>query len=87
MAKRCSETGCRRARYQDHAVCITHRLDTLKAAARVIVDAGTCPQCGTGLVYNNALAGWWQCGAYAAESHRQPQYRGLPSCSFQTFTA
>jgi hypothetical protein len=62
------------------------RMAELLATARAIVDTGVCPCCGTALIRNNALAGWWQCGAYATASHRQPQFLGLPSCSFQTFT-
>ena len=54
--------------------------------AQLIVNTGVCPDCGTGLVRNTALSGWWQCGAYATESHRQPHFRGLPKCHFQTFT-
>lgn len=64
----------------------TARMTELKAAAAVVVAAGKCPQCGTGLVRNLALAGWWQCGAYASGTFRRPEYRDLPSCSFQTFT-
>ena len=55
--------------------------------AQAIVDSGQCPRCGTGLVYNNAIKGWWQCGAYACEAMRKPEYRDLPSCDFQCFTA
>ena len=54
--------------------------------AKQIVATGQCPQCGTRLVHNSALAGWWQCGAYACEAMRKPEFRGLPSCSFQIFT-
>lgn len=62
------------------------RMEALRTEARRIVATGTCPDCGTALVRNTALAGWWQCGAYATEAFRQPAYRGLPSCHFQTFT-
>ena len=54
--------------------------------AKQIVATGQCPQCGTRLVHNSALAGWWQCGAYACEAMRKPEFKGLPSCSFQIFT-
>jgi hypothetical protein len=87
---RCSEAGCKRMRYdngsQQFAVCFMHRSIERTRAALAIVQTGVCPTCGTGLVRNTALSGWWQCGAYAAESHRQPEYRGLPKCHFQTFT-
>ena len=62
------------------------RMAELHGIAQRIVATGVCPDCGTGLVRNLALAGWWMCGAHGVESHRQPKYRGLPNCSFQTFT-
>jgi len=62
------------------------RLAILHTEARRIVATGKCPQCGTDLIYNNAIIGWWQCGAYASELFRKPQFRGLPECNFQTFT-
>lgn len=66
--------------------CHRARLDAIHAEAAAIVATGVCPDCGTPLVRNSAIAGWWQCGAYACESHRRPEYRGLPKCSFQIFT-
>ena len=54
--------------------------------ARAIVATGVCPDCGTKLVRNSSLAGWWQCGASASEAMRAPEFRGLPMCSFQVFT-
>jgi hypothetical protein len=65
-----------------HEARMLHLLTT----ARAIVATGTCPDCGTALIRNTALAGWWQCGAYATASHRRPAFAGLPSCAFQTFT-
>ena len=65
-----------------HAARMLH----LHTIARGIVATGTCPDCGTPLIRNSALAGWWQCGAYACEAFRAPAYKGLPSCHFQTFT-
>lgn len=62
------------------------RMAQLKAEAQAIVATGVCPCCGTSLRHNLALAGWWQCGAFGVESFRLPQHRGLPACSFQTFT-
>ena len=62
------------------------RIGQLILTARRIVATGTCPDCGTGLVRNSSIAGWWQCGAYACESFRKPEHRGLPTCHFQTFT-
>jgi hypothetical protein len=82
----CSVPGCRRKCHEDLEICFLHRRQQLLTQARAIVQTGMCPQCGTGLVRNMALAGWYLCGAYAAESHRLPEYDGLPQCHFQTFT-
>ena len=54
-------------------------------AAR-IVATGACPQCGTPLVRNLSLTGWWQCGANGAVKMRRPEFQALAHCSFQTFT-
>lgn len=62
------------------------RMAALHARARSIVATSRCPQCGTPLRRNLALAGWWQCGAYGRPDFRQPEHRSLPDCSFQTFT-
>ena len=62
------------------------RMDSFKAAAQRIVAGGHCPDCGTALRRNLALAGWWQCGAFGEPSFRLPEHRNLPGCSFQTFT-
>jgi ribosomal protein L37AE/L43A len=56
----------------------------LHAQARAVVATGTCPRCGSKLVRNLALAGWWQCEQYGAVTHRaRPDD---PQCGFQTFT-
>jgi hypothetical protein len=55
--------------------------------ARAIVATGKCPECGTALIHNSAITGWWQCGAYASPGLRKPEFRELPKCSFQIFTA
>jgi len=62
------------------------RMHSLHQQAQKIVTTGRCPDCGTGLVRNLALAGWWQCGGYATATHRQPEYRAVAKCGFQTFT-
>ena len=54
--------------------------------AQAIVATGVCPDCGTKLIRNNSLPGWWQCGAYACEKMRREEFKGLPKCDFQTFT-
>jgi hypothetical protein len=67
-------------------LCHSARMATLHELARMTVDRGVCPQCGTKLVRNNSLAGWWQCATYACDAFRQPEFKGLPSCGFQIFT-
>ena len=54
------------------------------AEAVAVVRSGKCPQCGSGLRRNLALAGWWQCEQYGAEGFRKDATK--PACSFQTFT-
>ncbi len=54
--------------------------------ARAVVATGKCPECGTALVCNSAITGWWQCGAYACEAMRKSEFKGLPPCNFQIFT-
>ncbi|GAC1475606.1 MAG: hypothetical protein PVSMB8_00350 [Vulcanimicrobiaceae bacterium] len=67
--------------------CHVAKMMKLQADAAEHVARGTCPHCGTKLVRNLALTGWWQCGAYASADFRKPEFKGLPSCAFQTFTA
>ena len=50
-----------------------------------VVLSGSCPSCGSGLRRNLALAGWWQCEQYGAESFRKDATK--PACSWQGFTA
>ena len=50
--------------------------------AKLVVDTGKCPQCGSPLVRNTALAGWWQCGQFGIH----PLDPRNPACSYQTFT-
>jgi hypothetical protein len=71
-----------RAEKKQHA----EKMAALKAEAGRIVAAGVCPACGEPLRRNLALAGWWQCAALGADTHRDPKYAGRPSCHFQTFT-
>jgi hypothetical protein len=67
------------------ALMLEARAARINEAER-IVATGRCPDCGTLLIRNLALAGWWQCGAYATPSFRKPEHRNLPACHFQTFT-
>lgn len=65
-----------------------YNLDTAayKAEAISVVALGKCPECGTKLYRNGAIAGWWQCGAYPCAKLRLSEHLGLPYCSFQCFT-
>jgi hypothetical protein len=84
-----SRCACGRVKPRDAQTCLrchNNRMAELKAEARKYVERGTCPRCGTKLYRNNALSGWWQCGAYPCDTHRMPEHRGLPTCSFQCFT-
>ncbi len=78
--------GCRCKGQGTCKVCSKARSERLYAEAQAHVERGTCPYCGTALKRNSALTGWWQCGAYACEAMRAPEFKGLPSCSFQCFT-
>ncbi len=60
------------------------RMAALHAEARRIVATGRCPDCGSSLRRNLALAGWWQCAQFGAEGFRADDAK--PACSFQTFT-
>lgn len=68
--------------------------DARRAEARAIVDRGVCPLCGTKLVRNITLAGWYQCGAsgavgfrgaYDGSGKRDASLDLLPACSYQVF--
>jgi hypothetical protein len=63
------------------------KMSAIYAEADKIVATGKCPCCSTPLVRNLSLAGWYQCGAYAAQSHRKAEFLNLPKCDFQTFTS
>lgn len=60
------------------------RIEQAQAETRAIVAAGVCPSCGSKVVRNLALTGWWQCEQYGAETHRARPSE--PSCSWQGFT-
>ena len=59
------------------------RIAAFHAAAQAHVARGTCPDCGTKLYRNLALAGWWQCGRVGAVGFQR--VAGQP-CNFQIFT-
>ena len=80
LAVKVASTKARNAEYDA-------RLTQRRAEAAKVVASGVCPDCGTKLVRNSALTGWWQCGAYGEPSFRQSGFAHLPHCSFQCFTA
>lgn len=85
-----SRCSCGKVKSKDSRTCMTchnNRMTECKTKAIAHVTRGTCPECGTNLVRNSAMAGWWQCGAYACEAMRLPEHKGKPDCSFQCFTA
>lgn len=81
------ECGKRRSRWSQRCrACTQTAIDRARTETRKVVETGQCPRCGTGLVRNLALAGWWQCGGYASEGFRRPGFENVPSCSWQGFT-
>lgn len=59
------------------------RMAQLRAEGMLVVARGVCPVCGTALVRNSSMENWWQCGGYAAPSHRRPEHKDAPKCNFQ----
>lgn len=78
----CGRRMSKYARFCKH--CEAKRNEERLQKARQTVSSGVCPECGAPLRRNLALAGWWQCSQYGAETHRADP--NSPSCSFQTFT-
>ncbi len=60
------------------------RIAQAHAETSAIVASGSCPNCGSGLRRNLAIAGWWQCEQFGAETHRKDATK--PSCNWQGFT-
>lgn len=63
---------------------LRNRLYAARFIEKKIVATGKCPQCGSKLVRNTSIAGWWQCEQFGNE-----QFRARPSeppCNFQCFT-
>lgn len=73
---RSEKTAARKAAQQ--------RIEAAQAAARIIVQNGTCPDCGAPLRRNLSITGWWQCEQYGAIGWRKDANK--PPCSFQCFT-
>lgn len=65
--------------------CAKKRSAALRIENDKIVATGKCPCCGTALVRNLALAGWWQCGGYGSPGFRKPGFENVAACSFQVF--
>lgn len=74
----------KRARTIERNKASKARIEQAQAETRAIVAAGVCPSCGSKVVRNLALTGWWQCEQYGAETHRARPSE--PSCSWQGFT-
>ena len=89
MGRKMSRCDCGRVKARNCDTCMgchNDRMAGFKAKALSVVATGKCPSCEHGLVRNNAIAGWWQCGCYGDNRFREAQYQGLPDCSFQCFT-
>ncbi len=83
-----SRCDCGKVKSRDSRTCLTchkKRMQECYDRARAIVVIGLCPECGTKLVRNNALLGWWQCGCYGTWKLTTGNI-GRPDCGFQTFT-
>lgn len=89
MANTTTDTGCklcaRKANGAKCKRCHTAHMAALRAEADKVIATGKCPCCGTGLVRNLAITGWWQCGGYASEGFRHKGFENAPKCSFQVF--
>lgn len=66
-------------------VCSKAKSEARYDEASAHVARGTCPHCGTKLVRNLSLTGWWQCGAYGAVGFKGDK-TATHDCSFQCFT-
>lgn len=64
--------------------CHKAHMDALHVEARYHVATGACPDCGSKLRRNLAIAGWWTCEQRGAVTHRARPL--APECNFQTFT-
>lgn len=79
--------GKRMSRYADRCQsCHAAKMAESIATARRVVATGKCPDCGSPLRRNSALAGWWQCAGYGQPEYRRAEDRAVPHCLFQTFT-
>ena len=73
----------RRQRAQDRKAALDRHAQIMRENRRIVLT-GKCPECGSALRRNSALAGWWQCEQFGAEGFRKDSTK--PACSFQTFT-
>ena len=65
--------------------CHDVRMDNIRARDYRYWKSHACPECGSKLVRNNALAGWWQCSQYGNWKLSVGDLN-KPNCSFQCFT-
>ena len=83
---RCKECGKMISKYGTRCkACDRRWLDKLHEEAQKIVDTGKCPVCGSGLVHNASILGWWQCVQYGNWKLTKGD-PNEPDCSFQIFT-
>ena len=80
MAK--CECGRRMSKYAHRCKkCDAVRRAQLRAEYTKVLDAGKCPECGRQLKRNMAIAGWYQCEQFGADTHRADPSQ--PSCNYQ----
>lgn len=60
------------------------RIRKAQEETRKVVASGVCPECGSGIVRNLSLTGWYQCAQYGAVGFRKDANK--PACSWQGFT-
>jgi hypothetical protein len=76
------ECGRRKSKYLPFCKkCDIERTEKRNAEYRGILDAGCCPDCGSGLKQNLSITGWWQCEQFGAAGFRMDDNK--PSCDFQ----
>lgn len=76
--------GMAQAERKAKAYVQAEKMRAAYAAARAIVQAGKCPDCGRAIKRNTSLAGWWQCEQFGASIFRKDPQQ--PACPWQTFT-
>jgi hypothetical protein len=82
-------TGCKVCAKKSNGMrckrCHIAHMAALRSEGDRVIASGKCPCCGTALVRNTALAGWWQCGGYASPAFRHAGFENVAACSYQVF--